>query len=258
MISAVILNWQRPYNLQNIILPVLEKCPRIDEIIISHGREDTAFDYESGHCRIVHRRDYGDINREYGMVRRFLAGEDARNDIILSLDDDIVIPEPSLSALCAEFARDPEVIHSLYGRNPDGKLRYTDYMQFGEVTYAIVNAALLPKRLADSFFEYVPLVTGLVKGKRLSFQNGEDLLMSLVAIKTNRRLNRAYPLPRIELRNRGEGTPPAISGSPTHLSDRSRFSQRAIEALGISDLVKTSPGYSTRRRLRMSLGRLLR
>ena len=99
-ISAAILNWQRPYNLQNITLPVLEKCACIDEITISHGREDTAFDYESDYCRIIHRRDYGDINREYGMARRFLAYEDAHNDIIVSLDDDIVIPESSLLALC--------------------------------------------------------------------------------------------------------------------------------------------------------------
>ncbi len=82
--------------------------------------------------------------------------------------------------------------------------------------------------------------------------------MSLVAIKANRRLNRAHPFLRVELRTRGEGTPPAVSDSATHLAERSRFSQLAIPALGVGGLVKTSPGYSTRRRLKMSLDRLLK
>ena len=65
---------------------------------------------------------------------------------------------------CAdEFARAPDAVHSLYGRNPDGKLRYTANMQFGEVAYAIVSAALLPKRLGHRFFEYAPLATVLTR-----------------------------------------------------------------------------------------------
>ncbi len=169
MISAVILSWQRAYNLQSIMLPILERCSLVDEIIISHGRQDAMFDYESDKCRMVHRRDYGDNNREYGLALRFLACEDARNDIILLLDDDIVIPESSLRALCNEFARAPEVIHSLYGRNPDGKLRYNNRMRFGEVTYAVCSAALLPKRLTSLFFEYVPMVAGSEQGNRWPF-----------------------------------------------------------------------------------------
>ncbi len=255
MISAVILNWERPYNLKHIILPLLEQCSQIDEIIISHGKLDTAFDYESERCRMVHRHDYGDVNRQYGMARRFLAYEDATNEVILSLDDDIVIPESSLSALHDEFVSDPEVIHSLYGRNPDRRLRYCDHMRFGEVTYALPNAALLPKRLGDLFFEYAPLVDGLAK--HWPFWSVEDLFMSLVAIKTNRRPNRAHPLPRIDLRNGPRGVGPrAISETPGHLEDRSRFSRRAISALQVGDLIRTSPGYSVGRRLRKSLGKL--
>ena len=258
MISAVILNWQRPYNLQSIMLPILEKCSLINEIIISHGRQDTMFDYESDKCRIVHRRDYGDNNREYGLALRFLACEDASNDIILLLDDDIVIPESSLRALCNEFARDLEVLHSLYGRSPDGELRYNDRMRFGEVTYAVCSTTLLPKRLTSLFFECVPLVAGSELENRWPFWGSEDLFMSLVAIKANQRLNRAHPFLRVELRTRGEGAPVAISDSTTHLAKRSRFSQLAIPALEVGGLVKTSPGYSFRHRLKVSLDGLLK
>ncbi len=250
MISALILNWQRPYNLQNIILPILEKCSRIDEIIISHGREDTVFDYKSGHCHLVHRHDYGNVNREYGMARRFLAYDDARKGIILSLDGDIVIPESSLSALCEEFAQAPGLIHSLYGGNPDGKLRYTANMQFGEAAYAIVCAASLPKRLSNLFFEYAPLAAGLAKYKPWPFWEVEDLFMSLVAIKTNWRLNRAYPFQRVELRIRGQEAPPAISDSVTHLRERSLFrnspSRRWESATWSRLLPVTRPGAASR------------
>jgi len=82
--------------------------------------------------------------------------------------------------------------------------------------------------------------------------------MSLVAIRENRRLNRAYPLPRIELRADGDGAPAAVSGGAAHLAWRSLLSRRAIEALGVGGLVRVSPGYGAARRLRSSLARLAR
>ena len=132
-------------------------------------------------------------------------------------------------------------------------------MRFGEVTYAVTNAALLSKRLVDLFFEHEPLLDELARKKAVIWY-AEDLFMSLVVLKTNRRLNRAHPLPRIGLQfglEAGTGTR-AISERPGHLEERSRFSQLAIPAPGVGDLVKTSPGYSTTRRLKMSLIRLLR
>ncbi len=259
MISVVIPNWERARNLACVILPALEKCACIDEIIITHGRRETVFDYESRHCRIVHRRDDGDVNRRYGLARRFAAAADARNDTVLSLDDDIVIPESSLLALREQFERDPDIVHSLYGRDPDRQLRYCDRVRTGEVTYALTGAALLSKRLVHLFFEHAPLVEELVREKSKPLWNGEDLFMSLVAIKANRRLNRAHALPRIELDlDDGGVAPPKISGLAAHLDWRSQFSRHAITALEVGGLVRVSSGYGAARRLRSSAGRLAR
>lgn len=258
MISAVVPNWGRAWNLARLVLPALEQCDCVDEIIITHGRRDTVFDYESARCRIVHRRDDGDINRRHGLARRFVAAAAARNDTVLSLDDDIVIPESSLLALHKQYLRDPDIIHSLYGRDPDRRLRYCDLVRTGAVTYALTGAALLPKRLADVFFEHAPLIEALVREKSEPLWNGEDLFMSLAAIKHNRRLNRAYSLPRIELRADGDGAAAAVSGGAGHLAWRSLLSRRAIEALAIGGLVRVSPGYGAARRLRSSLARLAR
>lgn len=254
-ISVVILNWERPFNLTNIILPNLERMPLVDEIIISHGREDTAFEYESGHCYWVHRRDES-INLEYGLARRFLAAEYARNDVIMMVDDDVLVLESSIAALRDEFIREPAVVHGLYGRNPDKRMRYRMELVHGEVTYLTTKAVMFSRKLACRFFEYAPLMNGLERAGKVVW-NGEDIFMSLVAIKTSGRLNRAYPLPRIELEAKGAGAATGIWELPGHWQYRSRFSQRAIEALGVGHLVKTSPGGTYRRRIGRRLARAL-
>lgn len=254
-ISVVMLNWERPFNLTNIILPNLERIPLVDEIIISHGREDTAFEYESGHCRWVHRRDEM-VNSEYGLARRFLAAGCARNDVIMMVDDDVVVPGSSLSELLDGYIREPEVVHGLYGRNPDKRMRYKMDLIHGEVTYLTTRAAMFSKELAHRFFEYAPLMNGLEREGKVVW-NGEDIFMSLVAIKTSGRLNRSYPLPRIELEAKGAGAAAGICELPGHWQYRSLFSQRAIEALGVGHLVKTSPGGAYRRRIRRRLARAL-
>ncbi len=255
MISVVILNWERPFNLTNLILPNLEKMPFVDEIIISHGREDTAFEYESEHCRWVHRRDES-LNAEYGLARRFLAAGDARNDTILMVDDDVLVLESSISELLGEFNGEPDLVHGLYGRNPDKRMRYKAESIYGEVTYLTTKAAMFSKQLVHRFFEYAPLMNGLEREGKVVW-NGEDLFLSLVAIKTSGRLNRAYPLPRIELEAKGAGAATGIYELPGHWRYRSMFSQRAIEALGVGHLVKTSPGGAYRRRIRRRLARVL-
>ena len=69
-ISMVVMNWLRPEVLQNHILIIMTKYELIDEIIISHGREDTYFEFD--HPKIVNRKDWGEINEYYGLSRRFL------------------------------------------------------------------------------------------------------------------------------------------------------------------------------------------
>ena len=72
----VVMNWLRPEVLQNDILPNMVKYELLDEIIISHGREDTYFEFDDP--KIVNRKDWGDINEYYGLSRRFLASSEAK------------------------------------------------------------------------------------------------------------------------------------------------------------------------------------
>ncbi len=58
----------------------------------------------------MYRREDADLDPDYSCILRFLAVAGARNDSILSLDDDIVVPKSSLAALDDECKRDPDVI----------------------------------------------------------------------------------------------------------------------------------------------------
>ena len=82
MISLIILNWKRPDNIKNHILPYLENNNYINEIIISHGREDTIFEYVSENKNIIHRYD-SNLNDSFGLSLRFLSALTCQNKIIM-------------------------------------------------------------------------------------------------------------------------------------------------------------------------------
>ena len=82
MISLIILNWKRPTNIKDKILPYIENNYLIDEIIISHGREDTIFEYQSPVKNIIHRDD-SELNNTFGLSLRFLAALTSKNKFII-------------------------------------------------------------------------------------------------------------------------------------------------------------------------------
>ena len=102
-ISMVVMNWLRPEVLQNDILPNMVKYELLDEIIISHGREDTYFEFDDP--KIVNRKDWGDINEYYGLSRRFLASSEAKNDVILMIDDDEYPTEDAVKRLYEKYKK---------------------------------------------------------------------------------------------------------------------------------------------------------
>ena len=53
LISVVILNWLRPNNIKNKIVPELTNNNIIGEIIISHGKESTYFNCFSNNIKIM-------------------------------------------------------------------------------------------------------------------------------------------------------------------------------------------------------------
>ena len=173
-ISMVVMNWLRPEVLQSDILPNMVKYELLDEIIISHGREDTYFEFDDP--KIVNRKDWGDINEYYGLSRRFLASSEAKNDIILMIDDDEYPTEDAVKKLYDEYQKNPNRMYGPFGQN----LRWGNYnyhMRFGEVCVLITKCTLFHKELCWHFFKYMPIMREILKQGK-PYWNGEDILHS--------------------------------------------------------------------------------
>ena len=59
-VSLVVMNWLRPDVLKNI-LDVIVEYEVINEVIISHGREDTFFIHDNP--KIVNKKHWGKLTR---------------------------------------------------------------------------------------------------------------------------------------------------------------------------------------------------
>ena len=226
-ITVVILNYDRPDNVENLILPFIEKYQSIDEIIISHGKESTSFNYTSVHCRIVHRHDWGKVDQKYGVARRFLAALDAKNNTILMLDDDVLLPEETLNQLHEMSQQRPEIIHGLTGKTFSKAFKYWPNAYYGDVPVVLTSCALFPKHLIEKTVDQLDLCDDFFKDNTPKVHwNGEDIFISLVAVKLNNCLNKAYPLDYSSITELGgDRRFIAISSTPRdhHYSHRTQF-----------------------------------
>ena len=175
-ISVVIMNWLRSEYLINDILPAMVEYNMIDEIIISHGREDTIFDFE--HTKVVHRDD-SSLNKPYGLCLRFLAASDAKNDTILIMDDDGFPTEFVIERLLEEHNKNPNRLVGVYGQGTkNGNYNYHD--RYGDVPVVLTKCMLMKKELCYQFFKHAPVIEDLIK-KGKPYWNGEDVFMAAVS-----------------------------------------------------------------------------
>ncbi len=92
-ISVIILNYNRPHNIQNLV-PKLVEYQNIGEIIISHGKPET--EIIINHPKVINETTFR--NKYYSMTRFYIAKQ-AKYDLILYLDDDILLSEDELNKL---------------------------------------------------------------------------------------------------------------------------------------------------------------
>jgi len=178
-ISMVVMNWLRPEVLRYHILPDMTKYELIHEIIISHGREDTYFEFD--HPKIVNRKDWGEINEYYGLSRRFLAASKASNEIILMIDDDGYPSESMVQKIFYSYNKNPKRMYGFFGRNTKYK-HYNLHQRYKEVCVLITKCTLFNKELCAEFFKYSDSkdVLDIIKTGQPHW-NGEDVFMSAVA-----------------------------------------------------------------------------
>lgn len=177
-VSLVVMNWLRPDVLKNILNELVE-YEIIDEIIISHGRKDTFF--EHGNSKIVDKKHWGDVNEKYGLSRRFLTASEAKNEVILMIDDDEYPTENYVKKLLQKYNENPRRMYGRFGRNiKNGNYNY--HQRYGSVCILITKCILFNKELCNEFFKHESSVMEIIK-KGKPFWNGEDVFMSAIACK---------------------------------------------------------------------------
>ena len=237
-VSAVLLNWQRQNIIHGNVLPALERCSLIDEIIISHGREDSFVEFSSTDVTIQNRKDWKEINPRYGLARRFIASAEARNDFILILDDDIIAVDESVTALYEKCVADPEILHGLFGRNVTPTYGYSDKEVTGQVTFVLTGFQLASKDMSKLFLQNISRVEKIVQRHSEPLWNGEDIFMAALALEHSGRLNQAYQLPLAMIPEFCQQESIALNLQEKHLKWRSKFSKHLIEMMKLQNIVR--------------------
>lgn len=237
-VSVVVLNWNRPAWLRRAILPLLARHPLVDEIHVSHGREKARFSYDTRRCEIIHRHDW-DLNDRYGLALRFVAAREARNDAVLIVDDDLVVPRRSITALKSLFDQAPYTLHGIFGRRISRAYEYSyDGYERGEAPVVLTRCLMMHRSYADVFLEAEPSAAELITRGSPKW-NGEDIFLSLLSIRESGTLPRAYDLPFKNVWRMHRGSisrteaPLDDPGKMAHRSYRSWFTREAVQLLGV-------------------------
>lgn len=184
MFSVVLLNYHRPSNIQDKILPILVELEDCAEIIISHGKKETFF--ESSHAKVICRDD-STIDSIWGVGRRFLAALDCRSDIVVFLDDDVLPIPKNLIELVKYCMAEPERLHGSRdtGRVINNQGYFARVPQDGKARVILTQCVAAHKTKIQNYIEWIQkpenLEILLILQNAKPVFNGEDITFSLAS-----------------------------------------------------------------------------
>lgn len=185
-ISVVILNWLRPDNIKNLILPELSECPIIGEIIISHGRSDTKFNCYSNRVSIIHRDDT-DNNEALGLSLRLYAARQAKYPVIVFIDDDLIVYPVTLVNMFRLYQQNSPCLVGRFGRYINKDLSY-NHLELAKTNHqapiSLTSLLMVPKQICLSFLQKQHQVLDYVTRFSRPLWNGEDIFISLLGLIT--------------------------------------------------------------------------
>lgn len=235
-LSIVMLNFNRPDYIKNNIIPRIKN--NCDEIIVSHGKKETAFN----HPNIKSLKHYGRMNKEYGLSLRFLSCLEAKNEFVLIMDDDIIPSKDTITFLYKKIEEDPLRIHGLYGRNTINN--YSVDNCFGEVPVVLTRCLITTKNMCNYYMNHFRnFESSLVKNSK-PYWNGEDILFSLLSIKKNGKLNKAYNLSHTNKWTNYLNFSTSISLDDGHINYRKKVTEEFIKKLDLEKKIKNGTNIS--------------
>jgi hypothetical protein len=182
MLTVVTLNWARPDSLVRN-LHQYASYRIVDQVLCFNNGRPLKAGKLPRKCVLV------EASQNIGLYARFALASLARTEAIFHTDDDIFVPETTLDILLGSWRHAPGSCHGLHGRVARPKYQLGDV--FGPVEVVLTRAVLCSRRVNNAALSSTPLfddITGVPHG------NGEDIILSFVAISMSRSLNFAYRL----------------------------------------------------------------
>ena len=191
-ISFVILNYKRPKNLIEHIIPSLLRNTLTDKIIISHALEETYFDNYSNDERVLHLKHFEE-NKKVGLYCRFLAFEKTNTNCIVFQDDDFLIDNDSIIFCHEKWLNEKNSIHGFRGRliTEDSYIRQDVLSEY--IPVILTQFAMTSRFIITKAIEMSDLVKPYVQECN-PIWNGEDIFLSIVSILQTKKFNKRYDL----------------------------------------------------------------
>lgn len=236
-ITAVILNFNRPKYIKDHIIPALDKIKLIDEIIVSHGKKETFFKSKSK--KVKNLEHWGEPNKVYGLTLRFVSAQEAKNEAVIIMDDDIIPYPETIEILYELYRKESDRIYGIYGRNLNDNNEYSITNVFGDVPIILTRFLLTHRDLARYFLtRFRDIENDLIKNSK-PYWNGEDILFSLLSIEKYGKLPKALDLNHQNRVFNYLSLSDAIStGSEEHKIYRKKLTKYLVDELDLENKIK--------------------
>lgn len=220
-ITIVIMNFKRPDNIKNFILPYYDTIPAVNQVIVVHCLEDTVFEYKS--TKVQHVHAWG-TDKEYGVFTRYITAKKyAKDNCILFTDDDVIIPSKTITSLFLKWRENPNRIvgaegRKLYKNIGTNLFEYKTTTYYGEVDFVLTSCCMSSR---DNI-KYICTKESLMHDYAMTTTvkwNGEDMFLGLLSASRHSIRCWALDVPISILPNQNY----AISSINTHLSERTNF-----------------------------------
>ena len=191
-ISFIILNYKRPRNLIDHIIPNLLKNTLIDKIIISHALKETYFENTFNVNKILHLKHFIE-NEQVGLYCRFLAFEKSNTKCVVFQDDDCLVDNNSIKLCYEKWLTNRHSIHGFCGRNitKDSYLPYDTETK--NVPIILTQFAMTSRFIIKKAIKMSPLINPYVQNCK-PIWNGEDIFLNIVSILQTKKLNKKHNL----------------------------------------------------------------
>jgi hypothetical protein len=184
MITVVMLNWARPaYAMINI--QRYSSCRIVKQVLcFNNGARLTHSGRLPAKCVLV------EASKDLGLYSRLAVASLASTEAIFHTDEDLFVPETTLTELHYRWSRAKLSCHGLFGR-----VAYPSYKLgniFGAVEVVLTRALMCSRRVNNIALSATDLFNDLPARPR---GNGEDIILSFASMAVSRSPNFAYRLP---------------------------------------------------------------